>query len=628
MSRSFGTKPAGGESGHQATGTGAAHHQDRVNHEMFKAIELLGRRLEKTESERDRLARRLEMIESAATLDEKTGRFYLPAVVDPAGVPQKFEQSVPKWTVATSLMSSAVALLALGLVIFTDPVMPQGQIAALGSTTFSSVSPQSADWKSLSDLASEEDTTDTVDTAVAERSRRVPRVTYPVKNTEEVKENLNSFVADNSDDSTVYDDVLTEQDITDQNNVDLAAVDMTDVEPAAGQDTQSEEKTAVSETDKTDKEESETVAETVDKQAEEKPVKEQSETVAKAETKPETKPVKDEPVVATAPEKPATDQKVTEPKPAPKTAQKDPQKTQTSTPSAALRRIGYADPIGVPVSVEPDAHLPEKLAELETRAFDGVAEAQHDLATLYASGKLVGQDYKRAAYWFYKSAEGGVANAHYNLGVMYHQGLGVETNLREAIAWYENAAELGHPEAMYNLGIAYIEGIGVEPEVDRGVSFFKRAANAGITQAAYNLGVLYESNFVGSIDEQAALEWYQLAARSGHADASEAVSRLTSDAVTLARNIEPAAGEALMGEGDASPINENVPDPDNYRRSLLLRLQEQLISRGFLKGSPDGRFDQKTRAAISSYQKAQDLPLDGLPSEELLQHMLRTPIKK
>jgi TPR repeat protein len=199
-----------------------------------------------------------------------------------------------------------------------------------------------------------------------------------------------------------------------------------------------------------------------------------------------------------------------------------------------------------PADPLPDSALPENLKQLENRAYQGIPEAQHDLAALYASGKLAARDYPRAIYWFGQAADGGVANAHYNLGVIYQQGLGVKPDMKKAVAWYEKAAELGHPEAMYNLGIAYIQGVGVKTNIERGVSYFKRAANAGVMQAAYNLGVLYESNFIGAIDTGKALEWYKLAAAKGHAEAHAAVSRLesaTDQASTLENTVEPAAGE-------------------------------------------------------------------------------------
>jgi localization factor PodJL len=296
------------------------------------------------------------------------------------------------------------------------------------------------------------------------------------------------------------------------------------------------------------------------------------------------------------------------------------------------------------ITIDRDAALPAKLADLEKRAFEGVPEAQHDLATLYASGKIVAQNYKRAAYWFSKAADGGVANAHYNLGVMFQQGLGVHKDLTKALAWYQRAAQLGHPEAMYNLGIAYIEGIGVDRNSAKGVAYFKNAANAGVAQAAYNLGVLYESNFVGPIDIAKALEWYQVAANEGHADAQGAVDRLKTQVakaneekaddesnLTVADLVEPAAGEE--GEGDASPPGDGRPAADTgravnddgravapqFRSDLVAKVQDALMKRGLLpKGTPSGVIDQPTEDAIRAWQEKSGLAVDGEPSKELL----------
>ena len=267
-------------------------------------------------------------------------------------------------------------------------------------------------------------------------------------------------------------------------------------------------------------------------------------------------------------------------------------------------------------SMTPDPALPESLAQLEKRAYQGVPEAQHDLATLYASGKVLPQNYKRAIHWFTKSADGGVANAHYNLGVIYHQGLGVAADMQKAMSWYEKAAELGHPEAMYNLGIAYIEGVGTKTNVEKGVAYFKRAAKAGVAQAAYNLGVLYESNFIGPVDAEKAASWYQVAAKEGHSDAAAAVARLTGQ---RAESIEPAAGEEY-GEGDASPITEKRPAEP--KTSLLVKTQQELIRQGLLPGPADGLMTPQTEDAIASYQKKLGMPEDGLPSEILLKKMI------
>lgn len=505
--------------------TGA--HQERVNQEMFRAIELLGRKLEQTQSERDDLAQRLANIESSATLDEKTGRYYLPAVVDAPLPPQMIRQAaVARWSIAASCFSLMIAAASL---LFAMSALDRGfggpQVAFLPQemqpVQFVRLAPGESEWQAL------EEYPETATTVAAEVE------------TLDLLETL----------TTDLDQTIVAENLT--------------VPPAEVEE--------------------EITAQTV------------QEEITAAITGEEAKPFIAEP---TEPETAAA---------------------AIVPPLQTARSIGKATAVGIADSLDPDTNLPANLAELERRAFQGLAEAQHDLATLYAAGKVVDKNYPRSAYWFYRAADGGIANAHYNLGVLYHQGMGVQTDLGEAIAWYENAAELGHPEAMYNLGIAYVEGVGVAQNVRRGVSFFRRAAASGIHQAAFNLGVLYESSFMGKADIEEAMEWYQMAARSGHDQAAEAVARLSNEAVTLA-NIAPAAG-AYEGEGDASAAGDVASNPLNYRQDLILNLQEELVNRGLLTGTPDGRFDQRTRLAISTYQKQENLPLDGLPSEDLLRHM-------
>jgi len=109
--------------------------QGRVNAEIFTAMEILGRKLERSESERDRLTRRLALIESAAALDEKTGKLYLPVVVDPAQPQRGMDRAAAKGMTALSLMSAMIALFAIGIVLFRDPApaLTKEQLAALDS---------------------------------------------------------------------------------------------------------------------------------------------------------------------------------------------------------------------------------------------------------------------------------------------------------------------------------------------------------------------------------------------------------------------------------------------------------------------------------------------------------------
>ncbi len=174
-----------------------------------------------------------------------------------------------------------------------------------------------------------------------------------------------------------------------------------------------------------------------------------------------------------------------------------------------------------------DPNLPEAVKPIQEKALSGKGDAQHDLAAIYTAGHGgVQQDYKRAAYWFEKSAKNGVANAAYNLGVLYHQGLGIKADLPMAVNWYKAAADLGHPEAQYNLGIAHIEGVGVEYNPGKATAYFESAANNNVVEAAYNLGLIYENGLLGEAKPDEAIMWYKMGADQGSPEARQALQQL------------------------------------------------------------------------------------------------------
>ncbi len=56
-------------------------------------------------------------------------------------------------------------------------------------------------------------------------------------------------------------------------------------------------------------------------------------------------------------------------------------------------------------------------------------------------------------------------------------------------------------------------------------------------------------------------------------------------------------------------------------RSQMRELQEALNARGFASGTPDGVMGPATRRAIRGYQRSANLPADGYPGPDLLQHL-------
>lgn len=68
-------------------------------------------------------------------------------------------------------------------------------------------------------------------------------------------------------------------------------------------------------------------------------------------------------------------------------------------------------------------------------AMRGDVTAQNLLGDLFATGKVVAQDYVEAVEWYSRAAQQGNTDAQRNLGLMYREGTGVPKDLKEAYIW-------------------------------------------------------------------------------------------------------------------------------------------------------------------------------------------------
>lgn len=540
-----------------------AQHQTRINAEIFKAVEVLGRKLERSQGEQERLQRRVNYLESSAAFDEQTGRYYLPVLADQAQAP--VPPAGARWPMFVSVFSAVVALSAIGLVMMREPSLTPSQVAGLQlQRPFTTLDTTSPAWRTVPMQAPASDTAARPDpeldemlgTLAARRQQQDEQqammsvtddAALQTAQEDELPDDLPELAANTANSGIIADESAAD--------VQLAETDVSVVGEAAVQD-------------------SVDIASVVPP--------------APAAAKPRTP-------AATA----AVAEKA---KPAPK-------------------RDAIEAP-GVAADMNPDARLRFDTVDLERRAFQGLAEAQHDLATLYAAGRGAPQDYQRAAYWFRRAAESGIANAHYNLGVMYHQGLGIPADLKRAVSWYKNAAELGHPEAMYNLGISYVQGVGVAADTKRGIDYLERAADGGISQAAYNIGILHESNFIGPINKTEAARWYKRAADMGNTEARDAYTRLASAKRSNLESDESLGQGDVTGAGDtislAPAAGKSAATTATGPSTLVSRVQQALIAKNYLPGTASGYMDQRTEDAIRAYQQKNGLKVDGQPSGGLL----------
>ena len=109
-------------------------------------------------------------------------------------------------------------------------------------------------------------------------------------------------------------------------------------------------------------------------------------------------------------------------------------------------------------------------------AEQGNAEAQFNLAAMYAAGEGIQQDEAEAVRWYRLAAEQGHADAQASLGGMYLEGRGVPQDDAEAVRWIRLAAERGQGDAQALLGSMYYEGRGVPQDDILAYAFLHSAA--------------------------------------------------------------------------------------------------------------------------------------------------------
>ncbi|MCH8040148.1 MAG: sel1 repeat family protein [Nitrospinae bacterium] len=123
------------------------------------------------------------------------------------------------------------------------------------------------------------------------------------------------------------------------------------------------------------------------------------------------------------------------------------------------------------------------LEELQSRAEQGHARAQFNLAGMFAEGLGVPQDFQEALRWAHLAAEQGLAIAQGKLGALYYIGEDVAQDYQEAAKWFHLAATQGNAKAQFNLGGMYYEGKGLPTDYVLAHLWLTRAAEQGFPKA-------------------------------------------------------------------------------------------------------------------------------------------------
>lgn len=255
--------------------------------------------------------------------------------------------------------------------------------------------------------------------------------------------------------------------------------------------------------------------------------------------------------------------------------------------------------------VKKQAGMPaDALGQIRDAAKIGDREAQFDLAMRYAKGEWVPRDDLAAADLFEKAALQGHVEAQYRLGRAYEAGHGVAKNLFEAFFWFQSAADQGHLPAKFKAAVAYTDGIGIATDVKKAATLFGEAAEAGHAPAMARLADLYEQGKGLTQDPEAARLWRDAAAEVAALDAKT----------------EKAAQTIILGKADPTGADPTETTPP-LGTETIQTIEKLLVDLGFEPGPADGQTTDATREAIRLYQAFADLPVDGNPSQNLLEEL-------
>jgi localization factor PodJL len=295
-------------------------------------------------------------------------------------------------------------------------------------------------------------------------------------------------------------------------------------------------------------------------------------------------------------------------------------------PSSALAE---PETSGWQAFVVPEEAGPEAL---RTAATDGDPRALLEIGNRYAQGMGVEEDLEAAASWYELAAELGLAPAQYRIANMYEKGIGVERDLEKARSFYEMAAEQGNASAMHNLAVLHAMGADGAADNRSAVRWFTQAADLGVRDSQFNLGILTAKGVGTQQNLIEAYKWFDIVAREGDEDAAGKREEVAS--LLEPEQLERAKATAQLWQ--VRPLDQaanTVDVPAEWRedvqstasidmQAVLRNVQAILNANGYQAGTPDGIMGQRTRTAISAFQKDNDLPQTGEVDEQLISLLL------
>jgi|SRR6185369_5063786 len=175
---------------------------------------------------------------------------------------------------------------------------------------------------------------------------------------------------------------------------------------------------------------------------------------------------------------------------------------------------------------EQSSSEPSPTGNGQSTALDNVLSATRQQVILAIHDPVQGTDVNRTL----NEAKAGDSSAQYEMASRYADGEGVPQNFEAAMSWLGKAASTGNVNAQWKLGLGYLKGIGVPHDEGQAAMWFKRAANNGDTRAQSALSDLYLSGRGVRTDYVRAYTWANIVAglQGNNGDRLKAIrSRMT-----------------------------------------------------------------------------------------------------
>lgn len=268
-----------------------------------------------------------------------------------------------------------------------------------------------------------------------------------------------------------------------------------------------------------------------------------------------------------------------------------------------------------------------------TRAASGEAAAQHNLGTLYLSGKGPDKDEAKAMEWFGKAAASGYASSQFNLAEGYRLGIGVEKDMAQAISWYQKAAAQGLASAQVTLGICLEMGLGVPKDMEQANKLYRAAADQHDAEAQFRLARIFALGLGTEVNQRVANIYAAQAAGQGHPQAQTYLATQYLSGASMPRDVNIAihllAQAARQGHARAFAWLGNIYSEGNGiaadlpRAYLYFSIADRLDTAKEMQDMPNKQklglaFRLKTEEIQQAMTLASEWKLGNLPPRLVL----------